>query len=231
MGEVEDDVNDEILPTGQKRTRTPKNYAKMFEDIDEELTDDSNEVTDNESDTSVYKDEEANQPDQGDLELESLLEKVHISSPIQCPTDPSATAVGRLSSTVYNSKQPVSGCSYKEKMNNNGQPNPRTDHPTEIINICLPPGPLGIIIKNEESRCVIEKKKENASKLLKVNDTILSLNGIVLNGNIESWVTLFRTYSSQMMRLVVKRTNPTGSAGYAQQSLFESGLEEKKDEP
>ena len=230
MGEVDDDVNDEILPPGQKRTRTPKNYAEIFQEFDEELTDNSDEGNDNESDTSLYNDEEANQPDQGVDEFESLLEEVRISSPMN-PSAPST--VSRFTSTGYNVKQPVSECCHKEKMSNHVQPQPRTAHPTQIfstIDICLPPGPWGISIQKIESRCVIMAKNKYASDLLKVNDTIMSLNGIVLNnGDVESWVTLFSTYSSQMKHLVVERTTRAGNVGYVQQPLLESGQEEKKD--
>lgn len=85
-------VNNEVLPPGEKRKRTETNYAKMFEDYDEESDEDTD---DNASKASEYNDE-ANQSHEEDDNLGSLFERVHISSPT-----PQIIATSNISTKVH----------------------------------------------------------------------------------------------------------------------------------
>lgn len=82
VGEVagEDDVNDNVLPPGERRKRTQTNYANMFEDFTDDSEEDNEDERENEE-SSVYNDDEAQIEEDADNDLEVLFEKVHISAP------------------------------------------------------------------------------------------------------------------------------------------------------
>lgn len=101
-----------------------------------------------------------------------------------------------------------------------------------IIDLTLPPGSLGVSIRDENSKCIV-MNKTNASSPLHVGDTIVSVNGIDLStaeGGLETWKTIFASFSHGQRSLVVERPAAAEAAGYAQQPSFGSTQEEKKDE-
>ena len=95
--------------------------------------------------------------------------------------------------------------------------------------LILPPGPLGVIIKDVDSQCVV-CSKSNSKAPLEIGDTIVSLNGITLSeveGGLDAWKTLFSTFAHGTRTVVVQRP---ARAVPQKQSSFGSVQEEKKDE-
>ena len=83
---------------------------------------------------------------------------------------------------------------------------------TQLINISIPPGSLGVsIIENSLEQCIVYSVN-NQSSPLKVNDIIISLNGIKLDGScggIEAWINLFAELGSGERKLVIHRERET----------------------
>mmetsp|Transcript_4648 Transcript_4648/g.10520 ORF Transcript_4648/g.10520 Transcript_4648/m.10520 type:complete len:946 (-) Transcript_4648:127-2964(-) len=83
----------------------------------------------------------------------------------------------------------------------------------QLLNIPLPPGPIGVgIQRGADNHCVVSSKENNnktaTASPLEVNDAIISLNGIKLaevEGGVNAWVILFQAFGTVERNLIVQR--------------------------
>ena len=102
-----------------------------------------------------------------------------------------------------------------------------------ILDLTLPTGALGVGIQDRDSCCLVVSKINGASPL-EVGDTIVSLNGIILNeieGRMEAWETLFKTFSNVTRKVTVQRLGGIPTSNDVKRSDSSASIqEEKKDE-
>eukprot|EP00571_Detonula_confervacea_P016055 CAMPEP_0172307910 /NCGR_PEP_ID=MMETSP1058-20130122/8667_1 /TAXON_ID=83371 /ORGANISM="Detonula confervacea, Strain CCMP 353" /LENGTH=638 /DNA_ID=CAMNT_0013020217 /DNA_START=36 /DNA_END=1952 /DNA_ORIENTATION=+ len=83
---------------------------------------------------------------------------------------------------------------------------------TQQLSLTLPTGSLGLGIQQQDSTglCIVTSKS-NAASPLRIDDVILSLNGIGLadvEGGVDAWVSVFVTFASGPRNVVIHRAAP-----------------------
>ena len=132
---------------------------------------------------------------------------------------------GKILGNVYNSFHFTTDHDLKFR----AEHSPTQAMPT-TVHLNLAPGPLGVTVKKYRAVCVVVSKSNPLSPL-EVNDTIISLNGIVLSdvdGELEAWTLLFSTFATGERRVVVERSH-NAAAEYGQQPSIQEEQKQEKE--